>query len=91
MTKGYYDEDARPYGYEIDLEDCNTSGQILDWICQVSQKTWCTPADAGQLVQALNDLLDPQAHVCGCGGEKRFDARTWLKQKRRKENASSWL
>lgn len=29
--------------YSIPLERCQTAGQCLDWIHQVSTKTWCTP------------------------------------------------
>lgn len=29
--------------YNIPLERCQTAGQCLDWIHQVSTKTWCTP------------------------------------------------
>lgn len=31
------------YIYDVDLERCNTPAEVLDWIFQVKQKTWCTP------------------------------------------------
>lgn len=42
--------------YEVDLERCDTSSGILDWILQVSQKEWATPEDIGNLVRALDEL-----------------------------------
>ena len=53
--------------YEIDLEACNNSAQILDWIIQVSQKTWATNDVIGEFVRALDDILDIQGHFCGGG------------------------
>jgi len=64
------------YTYEVDLERCNSSAQILDWVCQVSQKSWCSVADLGHLVNALDALLDPQEHVCsGAMGGGRSTGR----------------
>lgn len=67
------------YRYEVDLEDCTTSAEVLDWICQVAHKGWRmrTPG-AGRdqivagLVTALDDVLDPQAHLCSFGRSKRL-------------------
>ena len=56
-------------GYEVDLERCTTSAEMLDWICQVAEKTWATPDTVGNLAMALNELLRPQATVCALGVE----------------------
>jgi hypothetical protein len=65
--------------YEVDLEQCNTSAEILDWLCQVSHKVWCTREDTGYLLQAIDDLLDPQAHVGSNGVEQvGFSTRAYL-------------
>jgi hypothetical protein len=64
-----------PYGYEIDLEDCTTSAEVLDWIAQIEAKTWGTPIVVGHLVTALCDLLDPQARLCSWGQSKRIPKR----------------
>lgn len=56
--------------YEVDLEECRTSAETLDWICQITEKTWATPEVVGWLVRALNDLLRPQAHLCSMGVER---------------------
>lgn len=62
--------------YEVDLDACTSSAQVLDWICQLAGKTGAAWAgdDPGVhkamvagLVQALIDVLQPQANLCGCG------------------------
>jgi hypothetical protein len=58
------------YGYEVDLEDCTTSAQVLDWIMQIAGKNWGTRKCVGGLVEALNDLLRPQANLCSFGADK---------------------
>jgi hypothetical protein len=56
--------------YAVDLERCATSAQLADWIFQVASKTWATDAVIGELVRALNDVLDPQATLCSFGQER---------------------
>jgi len=55
--------------YEVALDECNFSAQILDWIAQVSNKTWASREDIGYLVMALDDLLGLQGAFCGGGIE----------------------
>jgi hypothetical protein len=57
----------KPEDYEVDLERCRTTGEVLDWIAQVQGKAWATPQVVGELVQALCELLDPQATMCSMG------------------------
>ena len=56
--------------YEVDLERCRTSAEVLDWIIQVSQKTWATDARLAGLVRALDEILNPQATLCSFGKER---------------------
>lgn len=56
--------------YEIDLERCLSSAQVLDWIMQVSMKQWATPQVVAGLVRALDEVLYPQANLCSGGGSK---------------------
>jgi len=56
--------------YEIDLERCTTSAQILDWIGQMCSKEWATSEIIGELVLALNDYLRFQNNFCSFGAEK---------------------
>jgi len=71
-----------PYGdrrgdrYYIDLETCTTSAGVLDWIAQVTLKTWADDAVIAGLVRALNDILELQGTLCGGGIGKRLDVAT---------------
>ncbi|SFQ26564.1 hypothetical protein [Amycolatopsis rubida] len=66
----FCEDDAHPSGYEVDLELCLTSAQVLDWIMQVEMKTWADDAVVAGLVRALNDVLRPQATLCSSGISK---------------------
>ena len=70
-----------PEDYEIDLESCVSSARVLDWIFQVSTKTWCTKDDAADLLTALHDVLDPQANLCSFGVDKRFAVTRHLRER----------
>lgn len=56
--------------YEVDLDRCTTSAQVLDWIAQVSQKRWATDQVLAALSRALDAVLDLQSTLCGCGQER---------------------
>jgi hypothetical protein len=60
--------------YEIALEQCNSSAEILDWIGQLDGKNWTTAEDMGYLVEALDDLLSLQSNFCS-GGEEQSDGK----------------
>lgn len=68
-----------PEDYEIALEECTSSAELSDRIFQLCNKTWMTPTDLGHMVQALDDLLHPQANLCSFGQDKQFDATNYLK------------
>ncbi len=53
--------------YEIDLEGCTDSPQVLDWICQVAGKSWADDSTLAGLVRAFDDTLRPQASLCSMG------------------------
>ncbi|MGI8514051.1 MAG: hypothetical protein ACR2NT_02735 [Acidimicrobiia bacterium] len=53
--------------YEVDLERCLTSAQVLDWICQVAGKTWADDQTLAGLVRAIDDILHPQGTLCSFG------------------------
>lgn len=57
-------EDGRTL-YEIDMETIVHAEVLLDWIFQVTQKTWCTPQMQADLLYAFNLLLNPQETLCG--------------------------
>lgn len=60
--------------YAVDLDDCRTSAQVLDWICQVASKSWATDEIVAGLVRALSDVLDPQSNLCSGGQGKALSA-----------------
>jgi hypothetical protein len=74
--------DDRSY-YEVDLERCNTSAEILDWIFQVKNKMWCSDKDIADLLRAFDDLMDTvQDKVCSGGIDQPFDFKKHLLDKR---------
>src|SRR5689334_18567187 len=70
-----------PEDYEIRLDECSTSAETLDWIFQVANKTWMTQEDKGNLIDALQDLLHPQATLCSFGASKKLDVKKHLTAK----------
>jgi hypothetical protein len=67
----------------IDLERMNSATQMLDWIFQMNKKPReLYPAqDLADLLQALQDILDPRTNLCDGGASKRLDATAYLKQR----------
>lgn len=69
--------EAGGYRYEIDLGTCTSSAEVLDWICQINGKLW-GDTQAGHnaivagLVDALTEVLHPQANLCSDGRGKRL-------------------
>ena len=63
----------------------NSAAQMLDWIFRINKKSReMYPAqDLADLLQALQDILDPQANLCGGGAGKRLDATAYLKHRYR--------
>ena len=55
------------YDYEIDLEDCTDAAEILDWIYQLQGKGWLDSQDQKDMLQAFEDLLNPQGNYCSFG------------------------
>jgi len=53
--------------YYLALSTCNSSSQILDWIANFLEKDWTSNQDMGDLIQALNELLDFQMNFVGNG------------------------
>jgi hypothetical protein len=73
--------DERGFIYEVDLERCSTSAEVLDWIFQVSKKTWATADIVKDLLTAFDDLLSPQARLCSFGRGGRIDPREILRSR----------
>ena len=60
-------------GYQIDLEEIDSSAAILDWIFQVRGKSWGDKQTLYDLINAFRDILDPQANYCSFEEDKRAD------------------
>ena len=56
--------------YEVPLDECTTSAQTLDWIMEVTGKTWASDEDLAGLLRALDDVLDPPGNLCAQGIER---------------------
>jgi hypothetical protein len=59
--------------YYIDLERCTSSAKTLDWIMQITQKTWATQPLLGLIVKVLNIALHPQATLCSFGSNRTLE------------------
>ena len=55
--------------YEVDLEQCRTAAETLDWIAQIAGKKWTTDRIVGGLVRELDYRLSLQGNLCGGGKE----------------------
>lgn len=66
------------FEYEIDLDECSTSAEVLDWIAQVAGKIWATDAVVADLVRALDDVLALQENLCGSGQSRKLKIKEWL-------------
>ena len=60
--------------YEIDLERIDSCAQMLDWIFQLNHKNdEVYGVDvAKDLVEAFDDIFNPQGNCCSMGVEKKF-------------------
>lgn len=62
--------------YQIPVDEMINSASILDWIFQVSEKTWASSQDTGDLVKAIVDLLG--RGVASGGVDHPLDAKARL-------------
>jgi hypothetical protein len=68
--EGRHDQYTAYFGiWEIDLERIRDSAAMLDWIFQFDEKVWATARASKDLLNALDDIFDPQACLCSgaCG------------------------
>jgi|SRR5690349_13015926 len=58
MSIRFYDEKGREvYGDGIDINDLNSTGEVLDWIFQIKTKGWCT-------AEMLDEFIDSIEEIC---------------------------
>jgi hypothetical protein len=80
----YYVDPAGRELYWIGLGRCRTSAAVLDWIAQVSHKTWASPTCVAGLVRILDDVLHLQASLCSCGRERGpIDAVAFVRRRQK--------
>jgi hypothetical protein len=75
-----YEPADSPGWWEVDLERMTDPARMLDAIFQFSTKVWAPRRAVGDLVQALDDLLDPQSTLCSWGQSKTLDATKHLEE-----------
>ena len=78
------------YGYEIDLEKCSDSAQILDWIFHLLRKSWMTEESMIELLLLIKSILDPQRNFCSFGVEQGPLPSAKL-QSLLRENINRWI
>src|SRR5690606_12279282 len=61
--------------YWVELESCDSSAQVLDWMCQIAGRYDGDDVAIAGLVRAFNDLLDPQAHLCSMGKDHKLSQK----------------
>ena len=74
--------------YQIDLEEINNTAKILDCIYQLKGKNLSLYGEhvVRDLIDAFDDVLQPQANCCSWGGEKKFSGSKLAKKYRDKLN-----
>jgi hypothetical protein len=70
--------------YKVPLGEIDTSAEMLDWIFQILHKEWGTAAVIHDFLEALDDLLDPQATYCSQGIERHANPKLLLKHRKEK-------
>ena len=79
LTLDYAPDDI--WRYELNLEANHDSASILDFVFQFHGKVWATPQTMKGLLDALDDIFDPQANLCSCGRNKRIDHQKLLAER----------
>jgi len=78
---------GNPDFYYVDLEECNDAPQILDWLLQISHKTWGSAQVVGELLKALDALAgDLQGEVCPWGENRPFSYARCLRARGERES-----
>lgn len=64
--------DGHGWIYDIDLEQCTTSAEVLDWIMQIYNKNWCTPDLISEVIDVLNKAIPGgiQGSICPLGVDR---------------------
>lgn len=74
-------DDGQIY-HSIDLRKITSSACMLDAIFDTSGRHWASKEITGDLVQALQELFDPQITLCGAGRDDTLDPVAHLEKRR---------
>ena len=69
-------------GYYINLLELKDSAGVLDWIIQISHKTWASDSDLGKLVRLIDRILGLQENICGSGVDKWVDVKDLIERRK---------
>lgn len=70
--------------YPVDLERCNSSEEMLDWIWQLYSKSWMTPALMAEVLTVFEHAcycrfgMNPQGVFCPFGVGNKVDWKRGL-------------
>jgi hypothetical protein len=56
------------YGIPIEVK---SSASLLDWIFQVWEKPWASPKVMGELLDLIEEYINPQSTLCAWGVEQK--------------------
>ena len=69
-------------GYWIDLDEIQSSAQMLDWILQIYHKGWAkNNSVVFDLIAAFDMIFKPQNNLCSFGMSKKINAKKYLKKR----------
>ncbi len=63
----------------INLDCCNQSSEVLDWIFHYRAKG-LTPLELADMLEALEIILHPRKNLCSSGQDLRTDSRKLLQE-----------
>ena len=58
---------------QVDLERLSDSAKVLDTVLQIAAKRWATPEMVVGLINAIKDLIHPQATLCSFGQSRHLE------------------
>lgn len=56
--------------YDVNLKLCRTSAEVLDYIIQISRKSWCSADVLWRVIMLMNEALEFQRTLCSGGIER---------------------
>ena len=79
LTLEFWEEGRGGWSYYIDLEMVSDAASLLDWIFQFRGRG--TPQVMSDLLDAINEIFRPQAHLCSFGVNKTLRPTEFLRER----------